>query len=54
MLQAWFSAWRHQPQGLHTMNETPGRLLATGKVAKVFEWGSRIVKLYRLLEIVHA
>jgi hypothetical protein len=38
---------RHQPQGLHTMNETPGRLLAAGNVAEVFEWGSRVVKLYR-------
>jgi aminoglycoside phosphotransferase (APT) family kinase protein len=29
------------------MNETPGRLLAAGAMAEVFEWGSRVVKLYR-------
>ena len=29
------------------MNETIGRLLAAGNVAEVFEWGSRVVKLYR-------
>jgi aminoglycoside phosphotransferase (APT) family kinase protein len=29
------------------MNETIGPLLATGNVAEVFEWGSRVVKLYR-------
>ena len=29
------------------MSETIGRLLAAGNVAEVFEWGSRIVKLYR-------
>ena len=26
-----------------------GRLLAAGNVAEVFEWGSRVVKLYRSL-----
>src|ERR1700740_2120742 len=36
-----------QPQGLHTMNGTPGRLLAAGNMAEVFEWGSRVLKLYR-------
>src|SRR6516164_10439833 len=30
-----------------TMSETIGRLLAAGNVAEVFEWGSRVVKLYR-------
>jgi hypothetical protein len=30
------------------MSETIGRLLAAGNVAEVFEWGSRVVKLYRL------
>jgi hypothetical protein len=30
-----------------TMNQTIGRLLAAGNVAEVFEWGSRVVKLYR-------
>jgi hypothetical protein len=30
------------------MNETIGRLLAVGNVAEVFEWGSRVVKLYKL------
>jgi aminoglycoside phosphotransferase (APT) family kinase protein len=29
------------------MSETFGRLLAAGNVAEVFEWGSRVVKLYR-------
>ncbi len=29
------------------MSEKIGRLLATGNVAEVFEWGSRVVKLYR-------
>src|SRR6516162_4101615 len=29
------------------MNETIGRLLAAGNVAEVFEWGSRVMKLYR-------
>src|ERR1700739_258649 len=29
------------------MNENTGRLLAAGNVAEVFEWGCRIVKLYR-------
>src|ERR1700737_1243045 len=29
------------------MSETIGRLLAPGNVAEVFEWGSRVVKLYR-------
>jgi aminoglycoside phosphotransferase (APT) family kinase protein len=29
------------------MSETIGRLLAAGNVAEVFEWGSRVVKLYR-------
>ena len=38
---------QHQPQGLLTMSETIGRLLAAGNVAEVFEWGSRVVKLYR-------
>lgn len=27
--------------------ETPGRLIAAGNVAEVFEWGPRVVKLYR-------
>src|SRR5215472_4973449 len=30
-----------------TRGETIGRLLAAGNVAEVFEWGSRVVKLYR-------
>src|SRR3974377_1616823 len=30
-----------------TMSETIGRLLAAGNVAEVFEWGPRVVKLYR-------
>jgi hypothetical protein len=30
-----------------TMSDTIGPLLATGNVAEVFEWGSRVVKLYR-------
>lgn len=29
------------------MNEAIGRLVAAGNVAEVFEWGSRVVKLYR-------
>ncbi len=29
------------------MSETIDRLLAAGNVAEVFEWGSRVVKLYR-------
>jgi aminoglycoside phosphotransferase (APT) family kinase protein len=29
------------------MSETIGRLLAAGNMAEVFEWGSRVVKLYR-------
>src|SRR5271155_4365128 len=29
------------------MSETIGRLLAAGNVGEVFEWGSRVVKLYR-------
>src|SRR6516162_4216412 len=29
------------------MSNTVGRLLAAGNVAEVFEWGSRVVKLYR-------
>jgi aminoglycoside phosphotransferase (APT) family kinase protein len=29
------------------MNENIGRLLAAGNVAEVFEWGSRVVNLYR-------
>ena len=29
------------------MEKTVGRLLAAGNVAEVFEWGSRVVKLYR-------
>jgi hypothetical protein len=29
------------------VGETIGRLLATGNVAEVFEWGSHVVKLYR-------
>jgi Ser/Thr protein kinase RdoA (MazF antagonist) len=29
------------------MSETIGRLLAAGNVAEVFEWGSRVMKLYR-------
>ena len=29
------------------MNETVGPLVAAGNVAEVFEWGSRVVKLYR-------
>ena len=28
------------------MNETIGRLLTVGNVAQVFEWGSRVMKLY--------
>ena len=29
------------------MSESIGRLLAVGNVAEVFEWGSRVVQLYR-------
>ena len=29
------------------MHETVGRLLAVGNFAEVFEWGSRVVKLYK-------
>jgi aminoglycoside phosphotransferase (APT) family kinase protein len=29
------------------MSETIGQLLAAGNVAEVFEWGSRVIKLYR-------
>jgi aminoglycoside phosphotransferase (APT) family kinase protein len=29
------------------MSETIGRLLAAGNVAEVFEWGARVLKLYR-------
>ena len=29
------------------MGETVGRLFAAGNVAEVFEWGSRVIKLYR-------
>ncbi len=29
------------------MSESIGRLLAAGNVAEVYEWGSRVVKLYR-------
>src|SRR5215469_11882806 len=29
-----------------TMSETLGRLLAAGQRAEVFEWGSRVVKIY--------
>ena len=29
------------------MSETIGRLLAAGNVAEVFEWDTRVVKLYR-------
>jgi Ser/Thr protein kinase RdoA (MazF antagonist) len=32
------------------MSDNVGRLLATGNVAEVFEFGSRVVKLYRLAE----
>jgi hypothetical protein len=28
------------------MSESIGRLLAAGNMAEVFEWGSRVVKLY--------
>ena len=30
-----------------TLNETIGRLLAVGNVAEVFEWGFRVMKLYK-------
>ena len=36
------------------MSETIGRLLAAGNVAEVFEWGSRVVKLYRSSARKHA
>jgi hypothetical protein len=29
------------------MTETLGRLLGAGNTAEVFEWGSRIMKLYK-------
>ena len=29
------------------MDKTIGRLLAVGNVAEVFEWGSRVLKLYK-------
>jgi hypothetical protein len=29
------------------MNETIGHLLAVGNVAEIFEWGARVVKLYK-------
>jgi hypothetical protein len=29
------------------MNERIGRWLAVGDVAEIFEWGSRVVKLYK-------
>ena len=29
------------------MSNTIGQLLAAGNVAEVFDWGSRVVKLYR-------
>src|SRR6516165_6194966 len=29
------------------MEETLGRLLATGNTAELFEWGSRVMKLYK-------
>jgi hypothetical protein len=29
------------------MNESIGRLLAVGNVAEVFEWGPRVMKLYK-------
>jgi hypothetical protein len=29
------------------MNETIGRWLGAGDVAEIFEWGSRVVKLYK-------
>jgi hypothetical protein len=35
------------------MSETMGRLLAAGNVAEVFEWGSRVVKLYRSTAAKH-
>jgi len=35
------------------MSETMGRLLATGQRAEVFEWGSRVVKLYRSAAAKH-
>ena len=36
-----------QRVGVLKMNETVGPLVAAGNVAEVFEWGSRVVKLYR-------
>src|SRR5262249_42410006 len=35
------------PKRWRTMNEAIGRLLAAGNVAEIFEWGSRVVKLYK-------
>jgi hypothetical protein len=35
------------------MSETMGRLLAAGNVAEVFEWGPRVVKLYRSTAAKH-
>jgi hypothetical protein len=35
-----------------TMSETMGRLVATGQRAEVFEWGSRVVKLYRRVPVL--
>ncbi|MET3996983.1 hypothetical protein ACVWXN_002105 [Bradyrhizobium sp. i1.4.4] len=29
------------------MEEALGRLLATGNTAEIFEWGSRVMKLYK-------
>src|SRR5215469_11689720 len=37
---------QYHPRGC-TTSEAIGRLLAAGNVAEVFEWGSRVVKLYR-------
>src|ERR1700730_5982994 len=34
-------------RGWRTMDETIGGLLAVGNVAEVFEWGSRVLKLYK-------
>ncbi len=30
-----------------SMTASQGRLLATGNVAEVFEWGNRVLKLYK-------
>src|ERR1700720_3152501 len=60
MQRGYYSTWFHancrparslwtfqrERQGW-TMSETMGRLVATGQRAEVFEWGSRVVKLYR-------